>query len=234
MPQILVFGDSIPAGAIDPEGGWVVRLRQYLIKNGFIDWSTFLYKMAVDVDTSTSVLARLKRETERRIRHKDERSIFIFAFGLHDTCFFKDGRVVTDKRTFEKNVRSIIACQRKMGGDAFFVGITPVFEKKTRPVAYSSTGKNFSNKNISEYNAILKKVCNDEKVLFVDVFDKMFPNARTLFLDGVYPNNKAHGIILQEVIDELERSDIFTDWPKRNWSAILNPESRNVAFGSEK
>lgn len=218
MPQILVFGDSIPAGAIDPEGGWVVRLRNYLIKNGYIDWSTFLYKMAVDADNSTTILARIESETKCRIRYKDDRVLFIFAFGLHDTCFFKDGRIITDKKTFEKNVRSIIAWQKKIGGDIFFVGITPVYEKKTRPVVYSTTGKNFSNKNIFEYNSILKKVCNEEKILFVDVFDKMFSKARTLFLDGVYPNNKAHGIILKSVIDELEKTYILVDWPKKNWS----------------
>lgn len=130
MPQILVFGDSIPAGAIDPEGGWVVRLRNYLIKNGYIDWSTFLYNMAVDVDNSTKVLSRINSETKCRIRYKDERSLFIFAFGLHDTCFWEDGRIVTDKKTFEKNVRGIIAWQKKTEGDAFFVGITPVYEKR--------------------------------------------------------------------------------------------------------
>ena len=221
MPQILVFGDSIPAGAIDPEGGWVVRLRKYLIKNGYIDWSTLLYNMAVDVDNSTKILSRIKSETECRVRYKDDRVLFIFAFGLHDTCFFKDGRIITDKKTFENNVRSIITWQKKFGGDIFFVGITPVYEKKTRPVVYTTSGKNFSNKKISEYNTILRKVCKEEKILFIDVFDKMLPKARTLFTDGVYPNNKAHGIILKSVIDELEKTDILVDWPKRNWSTIL-------------
>ena len=216
MPQILVFGDSISAGAIDPEGGWVVRLRNYLIKNGYIDWSTFLYNLSVDVEDSTKVLSRIEAETKCRVLFKDERNLFIFAFGFHDTCFWKDGKIVTDKKTFENNVRSIINLQRKIGGDAFFVGITPVYEKKTRPVSFSTTGKNFSNEKISEYNTILRKVCSEEKILFVDIFDRMLPKARAL-LNGVYPNNKAHGIILQAVINELEKTDIWVDWPNKNW-----------------
>jgi lysophospholipase L1-like esterase len=217
MPQMLVFGDSISAGAIDPEGGWVVRLRNYLIKNGYIDWSTFLYNLAVDVDNSSTVLSRIDFETKCR-SVTGERKLFIFSFGLHDTCFFKDGKMVTDKKKFESNVRSIISWQKKVGGDAFFVGITPVYERKTRPVSYSTTGKNFSNEKISEYNSILKKVCSEEKIIFVDVFERMLENSRNLFIDGVYPNNKAHGIILKSVIEQLEKSELLVDWPKRNWS----------------
>ena len=215
MAQIFVFGDSICAGAVDTRGGWVVRLQKYLVENDMLDYSTYLYNLGVDRHTSEHILERFERETESRLPHKDERKVFIFAFGINDSCFFKDGRQLVEKKKFKQNVCKIIAAQRKIGGDVFFVGLTPVYEKKTNPLPYSRTGKMWTNKRILEYNSILKRICKEEGILFIDMPKKLFREAPSLVPDGIHPNNEAHRIIFETVKEKLKNSMVFADWPKR-------------------
>ena len=139
---IFVFGDSICAGAVDTKGGWVVRLQKYLIENDMIDYSTYLYNLGVDAHTSEDILARFENETRSRLPHQEERKVFIFAFGINDSCFFKYGHSLVDKERFKQNTRKIIMSQHKFGGDVFFVGLTPVYEKKTNPLAPMPTVAN--------------------------------------------------------------------------------------------
>lgn len=215
MAEIFVFGDSICAGAIDTKGGWVIRLQKYLVENDMLDYSTYLYNLGVDTHTSEDILARFEAETDSRLSRKQERKAFIFAFGINDSCFFKDGHVLVEKDVFEKNIRKIIAAQRKFGGYVFFVGLTPVYEKKTNPLPYSTTGKIFTNKRILEYNSILKSVCKEEGVLFVDLPKRLFDEAPSLVPDGIHPNNEAHEMIFEAVKNKLKNSMVFADWPKR-------------------
>jgi len=215
MAEIFVFGDSICVGAIDTKGGWVIRLQRYLIENDMLDYSTYLYNLGVDAHTSEDILARFETETRSRLPHKEGRKVFIFAFGINDSCFFKAGHSLVEKEMFKQNIRKIIIAQRKFGGDVFFVGLTSVYEKKTNPLPYSRTGKIFTNKRILEYNSILKNVCKEEGILFIDMPKELFREAPSLVPDGIHPNNEAHKMIFEAVKNRLKNSMVFADWPKR-------------------
>ncbi|MBI4991649.1 MAG: hypothetical protein HZB99_00325 [Candidatus Harrisonbacteria bacterium] len=188
MATICVFGDSTAWGAWDLEkGGWVNRLWLFLAEK---DQDAELYNLSISGGTSETILARF--ENEAKIREAD---ILVFQTGGNDAAgeHTEDNyQVPPDK--FKENLEEIIRRAKKMTDRIIFIGFKNVDEAKTKPVPWRDIY--YTNKNIKKYNEIMKKVCVEQKVLFLDLFGILENKDLD---DGVHPNTKGHQKIYERV-----------------------------------
>ena len=205
MTQFLVFGDSITYGAWDKVGGWVQRLRTFIEEKHPLEH--LVYNVGVSGDTSNLLLQRLEDETKRR---KWSKNVFIFQIGTNDSAFMSTKKDFwVNQEEFKHNIKEIIKKSKSFSQKIFFVGTTPVDEDKTQPIPYD-TRITYLNKNIRKYNEILKEVCNEEKIPFIEIFEKFFESDYKKFLeDGVHPNSQGHEKIFEIVKDYLIKNKII-------------------------
>lgn len=200
MYSILIFGDSIAAGrGVDKAKSWVSLLTQYLDKKD--KHSVLLYNLSIPGQSTNEVLKRFSVEAEARCEkiHPDDRFTVIFAVGINDAkCVKTKDNVVTTAESFKKNIKLLINNSRKYTDNLIFIGPTLVNEKKTMPIDTNY----FSNKKILEYSSILKKLCIENGISFVDVADDWRQRNYKIFLtsDGIHPNEQGHKTIYENII----------------------------------
>lgn len=203
--NIFVFGDSIALGGWDEEGGWVSRLQRELntqmIQSGFLI-DIPLTNLGVDGDDTTGVLARFKDELERRLGQ--EQTIIVFAIGINDSQISpKTGKFRTPPELFTQNIHDLINKARSYTDKIFFVGLTPVEDKKVDPIPWLPE-MSYRDGCVQQFNNILKSVCSDERIPFFDVYPKFKKrNVSDLLIDGLHPNGKGHKIIFDMVLSHL-------------------------------
>jgi len=208
--HLIIFGDSIALGAWDQKhGGWANRLKTYLYsddfriktKDDFIFYST--YNLGVGGTTTNDLLGRFNNEIQERESNDFERThhdIIIFAIGSND-CQYSSSKENTkvEPNDFERNLNILLNKAHKYTKKVLFIGITKVDESKTYPISWDENIY-CTNKNIQQYNKILKDFCRDKNVLFVDVFDLL--DKRDL-IDGLHPNSQGHQKMFKRVRDFL-------------------------------
>jgi lysophospholipase L1-like esterase len=213
MARILVFGDSLTWGAWDIKGGWVERLKCFFIKRYFLnpDFYHLVYNLGVSGNTTEDLLKRFELETKQRLKEELEKEIiFIFAIGVNDSCFLKNKNnfwVLPEK--FKENLQRLIKLTKKYSLNIAFLGLMPVDESKTTPV---SRNQNifYKNEYIQKYNEIIKTVCKENNVYFIEIFEKLIKeNYKNLLEDGVHPNSKGHQKIFKIVKDFLIKNKII-------------------------
>ncbi len=197
---ILIFGDSITYGACDNEGGWVKRLRKFLDDKNLSDESDFsVYNLGINGDNTEALLKRFEQEIRIRFDSK-EKTIFIFAIGINDSQFIptkNSFRVPLEN--FKNNILFLISRVKQFSGKIIFVGLTPIKELKTTPIPWD-TDKFYKNEYIQKYDEIIKKVCEENDLLFIEVFDQLKGN-ENLSEDGLHPNSEGHRKIFEIVKD---------------------------------
>ena len=71
MTRILVFGASIVSGCGDPAGGWVTRLRKFIIDQASPNRPNHVvYSLGISRNASQEVLERIEFETKQRFKSK--------------------------------------------------------------------------------------------------------------------------------------------------------------------
>jgi len=194
--RILIFGDSITYGAWDKEGGWVQRLRKFLDEKTLADNGHFsVYNLGISGDNTEDLLERVEAETRHRLKEK-EKMVFVFAIGVNDSQFIHSKnnlRVIPEE--FENNIRDLINISKQFSSKIIFIGLTSVDESKTTPIPWN-TDKSYKNEYIKKYDDIIKKVCEENKINHVRVFDKL---KIADFEDGLHPNSAGHQKIFEIV-----------------------------------
>jgi len=206
MVNILVFGDSLAYGAWDLQGGWVQRLRRFLEEKNLADLSEspLVYNLAISGDTSTDLLERFESEIKPRLEEEEE-TIVIIGIGQNDAQFLHDeNRLRTSKEEFRQNLQKLISLAKKFSHKIVFIGLVPVDESKAAPIPWDKN-KFYLNKNIREYNRIVKEICEQNEISFVDVFGKFIKtDYKELLYEGLHPNSAGHekifGILKVELI----------------------------------
>jgi lysophospholipase L1-like esterase len=200
--RILVFGDSITYGAWDKEGGWVGRLRKFLdeknlprlSKSGFY---CLVYNLGISGNTTEDLLKRFEPEINDRLMKGDEMTL-ILSIGINDCQFNpsrKDFKISPQK--FQDNIKKLLNLARKFSSKIIFVGLTPVDEKITTSW---HTDECYKNEYIKKYNEIIKSVCKENKITFVEIFEEWIKSDyKNLLYDGLHPNSKGHLKIFQAV-----------------------------------
>lgn len=84
------------------------------------------------------------------------------------------------------------------------VGTTPVDEDLTRPY---KPDKQYVNSESKKYDDIIKNVCRENYVRYIDVFSHFADrDVEDLLDDGVHPNNEGHKLIYEVVSKNLSKN----------------------------
>lgn len=212
MAQILVFGDSIVYGAGDEkEGGWANRLRKILDKGPFTspDFYCLVYNLGVSGNTTEYLLGRFEFETIQRLKERED-TIFIFAIGINDSQFIhSQNSLRCPPPKFKNNLQKLIKLAKKFSSKIIFIGLTPVDETKTTPIPWNAD-KSYKNELIKKYDEMIKSVCQEDKIYFIEIFDELVKSGyKDLLADGLHLNSKGHQKIFEMVRDFLAGNKII-------------------------
>jgi lysophospholipase L1-like esterase len=210
MHKIFIFGDSLAYGAWDPEGGWVERLRRWLFgrTQGDYNLGTFLYNLSIVGETTADLRKRFTPEFGAR-EHGD---IIVFAVGINDTQFVH-GRPIATPADVGAHVRALMQRARTWASLVAWVGLTPVDEARTTPLAWMPN-RAYRNATIAEFDTAITATAADEAIHDIDLFhtwtaDRAYPQ---LWRDGIHPNAAGHARIcarvkafLRESTDDMAR-----------------------------
>ncbi len=190
MFVITVFGDSITFGKGDTlEQGWCGRLKKYFENKG---GNHRLYNLGVNGDTSSDVLERFDIEAKARVKyiHEGDRHIIVFSVGINDSCIFTEGNIFKmDINVFRNNIQTLIDKSRSYTKEVVFIGIIPVDES----IRLNRKGKSLTNKRIGEFNNAIKEICQNNDLLFLDLFQEFSKfNYKELLDDGLHPNTQGY------------------------------------------
>lgn len=196
--NICIFGDSTAWGAYDLEkGGWVNRLWLFFAKeNQEID----VYNLSISGGTTKTILDRF--ENEANVRNAD---VLIFQSGGNDAAYeHTEGNYWVPPKQFRKNVEEIIEKAKKITDKIIFISFKNVDESRTMPVSWIDIY--YKNENIKKYCKIMKDVCDENGVLFLDIFGILENND---LCDGLHPDSKGHEKIFQKVKNFLVKNKVI-------------------------
>lgn len=200
MDKILcVFGASITYGSGDPEkGGWANRLRLFL-ESGNHDVD-FIYNLGIPGNNAGDLLKRFEKEAEAR-----KPDVIIFSIGINDSACNEKGQQKVSINEFEENLNKLVKKSEKFAEKTIFTGLTRADESKTMPVSWN-TDYYYSNKNIIKYDSAIQKICQKNKLLFIDMLDLL---GKKDLADGLHPNSKGHEKIFQKIKQVLVKNRII-------------------------
>lgn len=193
---ICVFGDSVLWGwGLPFRVGWVNLFRNYIEDKS--NFTMNLYDLGIDGETTEGILGRFDIEAAAR-----KPDMIIFATGVNDSAYRKTkAHPLVPIDAFERNIHTLIKKAGKFTKKIIFVGIVKGSDKETIPLKASTTGKCFDKENAKIYNDIIKKVCDKEKILFVDVLDKLIDGD---FCEGLHPSASGHEKIFKEAKNKIK------------------------------
>ncbi|MDO8620777.1 MAG: GDSL-type esterase/lipase family protein [Candidatus Levybacteria bacterium] len=211
MAHILVFGTSTTYGAWDIEDGWVQRLRKFLdekIITSNYAHSHLVYNLGVSGDKTDEVLKRFEQETKARIDNNEE-TIFLFQTGINDTIFNqKISNPERSPRQFEANLTQLILLAKKYSKKIIVIGSMPV-DTRVDPIPWSP-GRSYKDKYVAEFNKIMKKVSNKNKVHFIEIYQEFIKKDYTkLLADGVHMTSEGHKQFFEIVKNYLIENKIL-------------------------
>ena len=196
MKSICIFGNSTAWGAWDMEkGGWVNRLWFYTGKktNGECN----IYNLSIFGGTIEKILKRF--ESEAKTRKAD---VLIFQSGGNDSFLKgKNGPNKVPIDQFKKNLEEIIQKAKNITPDIIFIGFNNVDETKTMPVSWENIY--YVNAEIQKYSAVMKGVCKENNIPYLNVFGILNNNDLD---DGLHPNTAGHKEIFNKVKSFLEKN----------------------------
>lgn len=215
MAYILVFGDSSTYGAWDYEGGgWVNRLRKFLdqkmVKNP--DEFFVTYNLGIDGHSTADWLPIFEEELKTRAKiaiEYDEPIVVIIELGGNDSYFINSQqRHNVLPGEFQKRLQKLFSIAKKTTKHVFYVSPAPCNESKTVPWV-GDKELTYKNAYLKEYAEIAKAVCKEEKVVFIDTFDKVKKTAGFASHDGLHLSSKGHQKIFEIVKEALIKGKIF-------------------------
>lgn len=213
MGNILVFGASTTYGCWDPEGGWVTRLRKFIDQNNIehhvLDSKfTLIYNLGIPDDTSQWILERFEVEVKNRLWEKVE-NVIIFEIGKNDSLFNnKTSSLRTPPELFKQNLQQLVNLAQKYAQKIIFISSLPA-DDRVDPIPWAPDSS-YKNQYLEQYNNIVKLICEEEGVGFVEIYQKVKnSDYRDLLEDGIHPNSKGHERIFETVKDYLVENEII-------------------------
>lgn len=187
MVKVLVFGDSISWGAFDTEyGDWVERLKTYFMQS-YEKKEIGIYNLSVSFNNTRSILEFLEQDIKKINKIEPEELILLFSIGSNDSMYINEkNNVIVPVKEFEENLQKIITIAKKYSKKIIFTGLMKVDEKLTIPFGENEF---WENKGIEKYDKIIEKICKNQQVEFIPLFDLI--NEKDL-KDGMHPHAKGH------------------------------------------
>jgi len=193
--SICVFGDSTAWGAWDLEKGeWVERLWFHVAKREGENYVE-IYNCSVSGGTTGTILERF--ENEAKIRGADA---LVFQTGGNDAALEGGKTPLVAPEKFRENLEEIIRRAKKITDNIIFLDLKNCDESKTTPVSWVDIY--YTNENIQKYSGIMKEVCVQNNILFLDIGHLDNED----FDDGLHPNAQGHEKIFVQVRDFLAKN----------------------------
>lgn len=214
MAHILIFGTSTTYGAWDTEGGWFGRLRKYIDERVVASYDGqnhsyyhVVYNLGISGDDSRGILARFEQESKIRL-DEDGETIVIFHVGVNDAQFrHKENQFKVPPEEYVSNLEKLVSLSKNISSKIIFMGLNPVEDKRVDPIPWN-LNESYKTENAKKYDGLLKKVCKEQNVNYIEIFSK-FTHPEKLLEDGLHPNNEGHKIIFEAVRDYLTENKII-------------------------
>ncbi len=190
------------------------RLRSYLDKKFLNNPDCYypLFNLGVSGDTSKDLLERFQFETKNRLNEAQDKNevIIILSVGTNDSMLInKSKKNQTEIGNFANNLKELISLAKKYSNKIIFVGDMPVDEDKVDPIPWHDTAS-YRNEFVKAYHDMAEKVCEEQKVLFINLYSNFInKNYKNLLEDGCHPNNEGHKMIFEIVRDELKKRGVI-------------------------
>lgn len=198
---LTVFGDSITFGKGDTlEQGWCGRLKKYFENKGV---NYRLYNLGISGDTTEDILERFDVEAKARVKfkHEGDRHIIIFSIGINDAVLLTEENVPKiEINVFKNNIQTLIDKSKSYTKEVAFIGLTPVDEN----LRINRKGESLINKRIEEFNNMIKEICQENGLPFLDIFQELSKlDYKKLLSDGLHPNPEGHQKMYELIQDFL-------------------------------
>jgi len=207
--RILVFGGSTTQGAFDSEcGGWADRLKaHYFSRSLETDSKMLLYNLGISGEVSGDLKDRIMQEITPRLIGDTGEVVILIQCGMNDSKYsLEEGDNRTYLGDFKSNYKSIVAHALEYSDHVFCLGLTQVDESKTNPFP-SNAGVIFRNKDIADYQTVIKGVAFEAETPYVELSDLI--TSDSLSPDGIHSNAEGHERIFQRVKDVLEAEGLL-------------------------
>lgn len=197
MVRLIVFGASITYGKWDSQGGWIDRLKQFSHGKKLYEhvFQCLVYNLGIPGNTSGDILERFESEARARVS-EGEKTIFMFSVGANDSAFMKSRNgfnVLPEK--FRENLQKLVEAAGRVTPKIIFVGLPPIDEAKASVILRDSD-KVYKNEHIKKYDEIIRAVCVENGIYFIELFDKLTGAGYVNTLqDGIHPTTEGHKMI---------------------------------------
>ena len=166
-----------------------------------------VYNLGIPGEDSIGLLKRIDTECGARISFKwpEDKYVISVAIGTND-CKLEKNKPRIEIKKFEKNINELINKTKSYKAKVVFIGLFPVDEKLT--LSYENTS--FSNERIKLFNDIIKKSCEKNNILFLNMFETAIKEDYVKLLDdGLHPNSKGYDFMFDKVRNFFEKMKLF-------------------------
>lgn len=172
------------------------------LENPELDYS--VYNLGISGDSADDLLERFEFETKQRMKEKEKLTI-IFAIGVNDSQI---GSIGISPEKFRKNIEKLYKLSLKYSSKIIFIGLNPVDELKTCPISWDED-MFYKNERIEKYDKIIKSICKEKNVYFIDMFSEFNKlDYKKLLEDGLHPNSAGHKKMFKIVRNFLAKNKI--------------------------
>lgn len=211
--KILVFGDSISAGAWDKEGGWVNRLQKFTnqitVESNFNRYD-MVYNLSISGDKTDLLQSRFTNEVTPRLNEAKEVFGIIFAIGINDALYNNSQKKFwTPFEKFQRSLTDLFKSARGFSNHVISVGLTPADESRVDPIPWEPDCS-YKNDFIKTYDTAVKQISLQESLKYVPLFDRFQHQDPTKLLeDGIHPNTLGHQLIYDTIKPVLENQGML-------------------------
>ncbi|KAA0128298.1 SGNH/GDSL hydrolase family protein [Chryseobacterium sp. SN22] len=203
MKYGLFFGDSITYGEYDGVfGGWVDILKRYALQK-YNEGSNELivFNLGIGGETTEGLVKRISNEMEAR--NSSEGNIVFIGYGANDLAI-KEGVQAIKPERFKENILTAVQKAKQYAEDIYLISILPVAERIDGIKVAS--GKLRSTADILKYNLVLKEIADENALHYLDFYSGFVDDKEVLLSrDGVHPNEKGYGIMVEMAIQIIEK-----------------------------
>ncbi len=204
--RVLIFGASVAQGFYDTRGGWVARLWEYYTKKLLAGGQdTTIFNLGISGDGSDRLVKRFENETKAR-KFPGEEFAFVFSIGTNNSWARGNGETVSTPEKYAEDIRELIRQARQYSPRVMFIGIAPCDENRSHPVPWNKDIF-FTNERIRLFDQTLEKVCGEEGVKYLPIFDELKSRLAAdedIYEDGLHPNDTGHQLIFELVRPALD------------------------------
>lgn len=201
---------------------YVFKLEQSL--QGLDPDRIVVHNLAVPGQNSSEVLARLNNECASRVSIPKNEVVLILGVGINDS----KNSDLNNLEQFANVYQNIIADAQKWSSKIIVLGLTPVDE--TQALQYG-----FSNSSIEKYEELIKKICAQHDVTFLDLNELRTESKKTNIFqsDGIHLNKTGHDLIYKKLLAQVS-ADINNSFDSSNYLSKITPAFSEENYNTVK